>query len=124
MYSEKYSGADPVFDESDVFRITVPLNDEFSWDAGKLNDTVNDTVRLNESQTKIISALKKDSHLTQEKLSKIVGISLVNIIYPTSLARASISPPFVIRSFKTSVITTFTVLAFAITVSSPCSSSQ
>ena len=36
MYSEKYSGADPVFDESDVFRITVPLNDEFSWDAGNI----------------------------------------------------------------------------------------
>ena len=36
MYSEKYSGADPVFDESDVFRIIVPLNDEFSWDAGNI----------------------------------------------------------------------------------------
>ena len=36
MYSEKYSGADPVFDESDVFRITVPLNDELSGMQQKL----------------------------------------------------------------------------------------
>lgn len=28
-YSEKYSGADPIFAESDVFRITVPLSEEY-----------------------------------------------------------------------------------------------
>lgn len=34
---------------------------------------------MNESQKKILSALQKDSYLTQEELSKIVGINLVNI---------------------------------------------
>ena len=86
-YSEKYSGADPIFAESDVFRITVPLDDNFSWDAQKtsdtvnatVNDTVNDTVKLNGSQKKIIDELKKNTELTQEQLSKLVGISVVNI---------------------------------------------
>jgi len=31
-YGKIYSGADPVFDEDDVFRIIVPLNDEYSAD--------------------------------------------------------------------------------------------
>lgn len=34
---------------------------------------------MNESPKKILSALQKDSYLTQEELSKIVGINLVNI---------------------------------------------
>ena len=35
-YSHKYSGGNPEFSEGDVFRITVPLNDDFSWDAGNI----------------------------------------------------------------------------------------
>ena len=45
-YSEKYSGADPIFAESDVFRITVPLDDNFSWDAQKTSDTVKQTSQV------------------------------------------------------------------------------
>lgn len=32
-----YSGADPVFDEGDVFRLTVPLDDDYSPEKGRLS---------------------------------------------------------------------------------------
>ena len=32
-YTKQYSGADPVFEEGDIFRITVPLDDSYSYDA-------------------------------------------------------------------------------------------
>lgn len=31
-----YSGADPVFDEGDIFRLTVPLDDDYSPEKGRL----------------------------------------------------------------------------------------
>lgn len=35
-YVRIYSGADPVFDEGDVFRLTVPLDDDYSPEKGRL----------------------------------------------------------------------------------------
>ena len=37
-YSKFYSGKDPEFKEGDIFRITVPLDDEFSYDFGNSNE--------------------------------------------------------------------------------------
>lgn len=31
-----YSGADPIFDEGDIFRLTVPLDDDYSPEKGRL----------------------------------------------------------------------------------------
>ena len=36
-YSKFYSGKDPELKEGDIFRITVPLDDEFSFDFGTLS---------------------------------------------------------------------------------------
>lgn len=36
-YSKFYSGKDPEFKEGDIFRITVPLDDEFSYDFSNVN---------------------------------------------------------------------------------------
>lgn len=79
MYSEKYSGADPIFAESAVFRITVPLDDNFSWDAQKTSDTVKDTVKLSDSQKKILEEVRNNPSITQNGLTEIVGINLRNI---------------------------------------------
>ena len=64
-YSEKYSGADPIFAESDVFRITVPLDDNFSWDAQKTSDTVKQT-----SQVDVSDELKERIAKLGKKVSK------------------------------------------------------
>ena len=58
-YVKLYSGADPIFDEEDVFRLTVPLNAEHSPEksGGRNNETVNETVkRLIETRPGIGSA--------------------------------------------------------------------
>lgn len=64
MYSEKYSGADPIFDESDVFRITVPLNDEFSWDAGNIPSS-------NEISPANIPSSKEESLALRNKIASL-----------------------------------------------------
>ena len=37
-YSKYYSGQEPEFVEGDVFKIVVPLNDEYSFDYKMVND--------------------------------------------------------------------------------------
>lgn len=45
-----YSGADPVFDEGDIFRLTVPLDDDYSPEKGHLSkrETTQQTTQENE----------------------------------------------------------------------------
>ena len=45
-YSKYYSGKDPQFVEDDVFRIIVPLDDQYSFDYNIIEDT-NDTIKRN-----------------------------------------------------------------------------
>jgi ATP-dependent DNA helicase RecG len=52
-YVKIYSNAEPVFDEDDVFRLIVPLNDEYSADrafAGELSQT-DMTQKVNEESS-------------------------------------------------------------------------
>lgn len=64
-YSYKYSGANPEFSEGDVFRITVPLNDEFSWDAQK-----NLTLKT-EQVKRLVECLKSCPLSTKEILQEL-----------------------------------------------------
>ena len=53
-YSKFYSGQEPQFIEGDVFRIIVPLDDEYSFDFGsvKSESGISDTNRLaNETES-------------------------------------------------------------------------
>lgn len=43
-YSKFYSGKDPVFEEGDVFRIIVPLDDNYSFDMSIGLETIPDTI--------------------------------------------------------------------------------
>lgn len=49
-YVRIYSGADPVFDEGDIFRLTVPLDDDYSPEKGHLSkrETTQQTTQENE----------------------------------------------------------------------------
>jgi ATP-dependent DNA helicase RecG len=38
-----YSGVEPIFDESDVFRLTIPLNDDYSPEKGTTDKTTEKT---------------------------------------------------------------------------------
>ena len=41
--------------------------------------TVKDTVKLSDSQERILEEIKKNSYITQTKLSEVIGINLRNI---------------------------------------------
>lgn len=42
-YVKLYSGVEPIFDESDVFRLTIPLNDDYSPEKGTTDKTTEKT---------------------------------------------------------------------------------
>ena len=91
-YVKIYSNAEPVFDEDDVFRLTVPLDDAYSADralteglpqtataqesavkASGINDGVN------ERQRSIISSVSSNPYITQVELATMLGISIVHV---------------------------------------------
>lgn len=41
-YSKYYSGAEPSFEEGDIFRIIVPLDEEYSFDFTRIGNETNE----------------------------------------------------------------------------------
>lgn len=107
-YSKFYSGQDPEFQEGDVFRIIVPLDEEYSFDYGlssenhvETDGTTDKTVATNgkttvkttdktterlpigltQTEEKIIRALLENPGITQADLSKRIGLSVDGIRY-------------------------------------------
>ena len=39
-YVKLYSGAEPVFDEEDIFKLTIPPDDDYSPEAGKTTEKI------------------------------------------------------------------------------------
>jgi ATP-dependent DNA helicase RecG len=74
-YSKLYSGKAPELIDGDVFRIIVPLDDNYSFDAliGKAQIKRNDDCALFE--TAIMEYLKDHPQATQLEISKAVGKS-------------------------------------------------
>ena len=60
---------DPVFEENDVFTITVPLNDEFSW------DTQRENVPVNERQKQILESLKRGDSFTAAQFAAKLNVT-------------------------------------------------
>jgi len=91
-YGRKYSGKDPELIEGDVFKIVVPLDDDFSFDAdtvivrGDEQDTLqdngkiehsnseNDTL-LNETQKKIVALMAEKPEITTTEIAELLGIT-------------------------------------------------
>ena len=91
-YSKFYSGAEPSFEEGDVFRIIVPLNDAYSYDFGRIgnetnyatNETDCETNRkrdiiLSKNEKMILMIIKENPTITQKVLAEKTGISLGTI---------------------------------------------
>lgn len=85
-YSKYYSGKEPELIEGDVFKIIVPLDDEYSFDAKakkmgdknmfgeKFGEKFGDIV-LTEKQREIIAALGENNQLSAKQLAEITKIS-------------------------------------------------
>jgi len=87
-YSKLYSGKDPEFKESDIFRISVPLNEiglidtdgnnilgeingGINTESGEINGEINienEKIKLSEMELKVLTAIKKDSHVRRSDL--------------------------------------------------------
>ena len=65
-YVHLYSGADPIFDEEDVFKLTIQLDDDYSPEQGKGSQ---------KSSQKIIELLRSNPQITIDKMAAEIGIS-------------------------------------------------
>lgn len=81
-YVKIYSNAEPVFDEDDVFRLTVPLDDAYSADrafegslprANTAQEAAHETVE--KTVEKILSAMRVNPSITQQQLVEAIGLS-------------------------------------------------
>lgn len=78
-YVKIYSGAEPVFDEGDVFKLTIPLNEDH------LPETVDEGGEKSrekggeKSREKIIAALKRSPKITMSELAESIGLSVKGI---------------------------------------------
>ena len=69
-YVHLYSGADPVFDEEDVFKLTIPLDDNYSPEQGKRSEKSSQ-----KSSQKIIGLLRNNPQITIDQMAAEIGIS-------------------------------------------------
>lgn len=108
-YSKFYSGQDPEFQEGDVFRTMVPLDEEYSFDYGlssennvKIDGTTDKTdgkttgktdgktigktdgkkvSKLSDTECKIIDLIKENPLITQKQLAKTLNLSDSGVRY-------------------------------------------
>ena len=97
-YSKYYSGSNPEFKEGDIFRIIVPLDDEYSFDynleqknidkmSGNDDNGTNDTkvgtngtkVGTNQDEDIILKLIRADERVTQKEIEQKTNISLRKI---------------------------------------------
>ena len=94
-YSKYYSGKDPEFIEGDIFRITVPLDDDYSFDFGQAKhgydagstekvrekygkNTGKVYEKLNANQKKIIEYVENNGMITNKEAQKLLDIRKTN----------------------------------------------
>jgi len=75
QYVKLYSGGDPVFDEGDVFRITVPLDDVSSQKSSQKSSLGKHGFNGDETEKRILSLLSMNPSMTGESLASSLGIT-------------------------------------------------
>ena len=92
-YTKFYSGKDPVFEEGDVFRIIVPLDDDYLFDMGigsetnqetntetkEINRETNRENFLKINMAKTLAIITEEPSITQSELKDKLQISLMSV---------------------------------------------
>ena len=85
-YSKYYSGQEPEFVEGDVFRITVPLDDEYSFDFGMIPNKNTDKVPINadkvpinadnlsEQHKRVLNYVKENKKITSHQAELLLNV--------------------------------------------------
>ena len=90
-YSKYYSGQDPKLIEGDIFRIIVPLNDDYSFDFSQYgqknqsnhfdqSDQLNQT-DLSEDEIILLNLIKEHPDMTNSLLAETLGWSISRVKY-------------------------------------------
>jgi ATP-dependent DNA helicase RecG len=81
-YGRRYSGKDPELIDGDVFRIIVPLDDEYSFDAETVkgqskgnNCTMNCTINCPLTEMAVLNFLRDNPNATQSAIATAIGRS-------------------------------------------------
>lgn len=91
-YSKLYSGKDPMFQEGDVFRIFVPLDEEYSFDY-RLGDWTtqsikgqkeNQNIRLTDKDMKLLKLLEEMPKASQSEIAAEIGWDVNTVKYYTA----------------------------------------
>ena len=81
-YTKFYSGQEPELVEGDIFRIIVPLDDNYSFDYAIGNGTnAKTSVKLTKNEQKLLSMIQSNPGITQFQLADQIGISVGGVRY-------------------------------------------
>ena len=85
-YSKFYSGKEPAFAEGDVFRIVVPLDEEYSYDFGQDSGRINRSNQSNQSllteeEQRLLDMIKEYPDMTNALLAQTLGWSVSRVKY-------------------------------------------
>lgn len=89
-YTKFYSGQEPELIEGDIFRIIIPLDDNYSFDhaisSGTTDKTTEKTtdklpINLTVTEKKIMKAIRENPNITQAQLAASIGITSDGIRY-------------------------------------------
>jgi ATP-dependent DNA helicase RecG len=89
-YSKRYSGKDPQLIDGDIFRIIVPLDDEYSFDANIKKDDLNrndfginfgTNFGINETQHKIIELMTANPNISIKQIADSINLTKRNVEY-------------------------------------------
>ena len=69
-YVHLYSGADPVVDEEDVFKLTIPLDDDYSPEQGKSSEKSSE-----KTSQKILRMIMDDANITIKQMAETLSLS-------------------------------------------------
>jgi len=80
-YGRRYSGQDPKLIDGDVFRIVVPLDDNYSFDAGSNKTSTKTPIKTSKNETEvlievlILRHLRENPKMTQTEMCNVTGKS-------------------------------------------------
>jgi len=83
-YTRFYSGKDPQLIDGDIFRIIVPLDDEYSFDAEtkkaqQTSNGIGDSIGDSGTRKRIVEMMQKSPRISAKSISEEIGIALRNV---------------------------------------------
>jgi ATP-dependent DNA helicase RecG len=95
-YGRRYSGQDPQLIDGDIFRIIVPLDDSYSFDAETkkakkihtnigdgfgdgIGDGIGENIGKNETRQRIIEMMRQNPKVSAKTIAAEIGIALRNV---------------------------------------------